>query len=588
MTPPTIGITGAWTPLNQVLVNPGINTISDGFAASYFWNGGTQTVDDENHCCGTMDYGLGINRNDLGDSRYFGFQVSCIMSSGCSGFVGGGQALDVRGIQLTAEDNTPPSVVPVGNNLWYQTSLWARGTWPISFESADDSGVCSMSATVDGQPFQGPTASNNQSSWTQCPTPQTMNQTIDTASYPDGDLTLQLTAQDAASPANVSAPSETVHVDNQPVILQLTGPSDALSTAGTQYVDAVASAGPSGVNDIQCSADGAPFQVYTGNAAQIPVEGTGQHSVSCFAQNNAIDAQGNRGATALQTWQLGIRQPTAAGISFGSRLVDALRCRRESVRVVIPAHWVTLHRHGRRIRVHHRSRSRIQREVRCHPRVVVRKVRGPGGVHRKRFVLLPHTIAPTQLRIPFGHASSVGGWVGLADGTALPGVPVAVMSATDNGLGRWHQTEVTTTGADGTWSAELAPGPSRLIEAVYPGSDTAEPATSGQVRLTVRTKVLLSIHPRVVRWGHTIKISGRVLGRNIPAGKLLRLRIGTARAYSTVGIPDINADGRFRTTWTFAPGHGVVRYWFSVTTLPEADYPYAQSGSRRVYVTVQG
>jgi hypothetical protein len=31
-----------------------------------------------------------------------------------------------------------------------------------------------------------------------------------------------------------------------------------------------------------------------------------------------------------------------------------------------------------------------------------------------------------------------------------------------------------------------------------------------------------------------------------------------------------------------------VHYWFSVATLPEADYPYAQTSSPRVYVTVHG
>ena len=75
VTPPTIGITGALTPLNTVLVIPG--PTFEGFGLSYFWNGGSQTVADEGSCCGGMDYGLGINRNDLDGSRYFGFQVSC-------------------------------------------------------------------------------------------------------------------------------------------------------------------------------------------------------------------------------------------------------------------------------------------------------------------------------------------------------------------------------------------------------------------------------------------------------------------------------------------------------------------------------
>ncbi len=212
VTPPSIGITGVFTPFNQVLLLP--NPKFDGFQASYFWNGGSQTVADEGNCCGGMDYGQGINRNDLNDSRYFGFQVSCIAQHGC-GLDGKQELLDVKGIELTGQDNTPPSVQALGyGNLWYETSRWVRGTWPASFEASDDSGVCGMRAIVDGQSIQGPGSARDQSSWTQCPTPQTMNQSIDTTSYPDGPLSLLLSAADAASPANVSSPSETLNVDN--------------------------------------------------------------------------------------------------------------------------------------------------------------------------------------------------------------------------------------------------------------------------------------------------------------------------------------------------------------------------------------
>lgn len=586
VTPPTIGITGAFTPLNTVLVLPSYSF--DGFGVSYFWNGGIQTIADQGSCCGGMDYGLGINRNDLGGSRYFGFQVSCIASGGCQ-LYGKTEVLDVKGIQLTAQDNTPPTVQALGyGNLWYESSRWVRGVWPISFQATDDSGVCGMRAIVNGQPIQGPTAAANQSSWTQCPTPQTMNQSIDTTSYPDGPLSLLLSAADAASPANVSSPSQTLHVDNSPVTLGLSGPTDALSTAGVQYVGALASTGPSGVADIQCSTDGAPYAAYPGAGARIPVQGMGPHTVSCFAQNNSVDPNLNRASSALETWYLSIRQPTISTITFGTRLLDALRCHRVTARVKLPAHWVTIHRHHKRIRVHRRARTVKRREVRCHPRVVIRTIHRRGHTYRKRVVLLPHTVQQTKKRVRFRHRATVSGWTGLANGTALSGVPVQVITATDNGLHRWRVATMTTTNADGFWHAKLGAGPSRLIAAVYPGSATAEPATSGHVHLTTPTKVTLRIRPRITRWGHTIKITGRVLGGNIPAGKLLRLRIGTGGIYSTVAIPDITHHGHYRTTWTFAPGHGVVRYWFSVSTLPEADYPYAQTSSRRAYVTVHG
>ncbi len=301
-----------------------------------------------------------------------------------------------------------------------------------------------------------------------------------------------------------------------------------------------------------------------------------------------MDANLNPGSSAAATWHLSIRQPTVSGITFGARLLDALRCHRVLVRAEVRGHWVTIRRHGKRIRVHRPPRRITKREVRCHPRVVIRKVRSGGHIRRKRILLLPHTVQLSKKRVRFGHGPTVSGWVGLADGTALAGVPVQVITATDNGLGRWRLATLASTDAHGLWHAKLRAGPSRLIAAVYPGSPTTEPATSGHVRLIVPTRVTLRIRPQIARWGHTVRITGRVLGGNIPAGKLLRLRIGTAGIYSTVGIPDINHRGRYRTSWTFAPGRGIVRYWFSVSTLPEADYPYAPTTSRRVYVTVHG
>ena len=116
---------------------------------------------------------------------------------------------------------------------------------------------------------------------------------LDTTKYANGQHALLYGAGNAAGV--ISAPSKTISVDNAPVTLSLTGPTDALSTAGTQYVDANATAGPSGVGAILCSVDGSPYQSYSGSAAQVPVSGVGPHRVDCYAQNGAVDASGGTG-----------------------------------------------------------------------------------------------------------------------------------------------------------------------------------------------------------------------------------------------------------------------------------------------------
>ena len=594
VTPASIQIVHATTPVNDVLIDP--NITSDGYVASFFWAGGTQSIFPVNSCCGGMDYGAGINRW-LGPSRWFGFQVTCAYSPPCANPPG--QLLNVSGIELVAVDDTPPGLLALGsNNLWYQSGHWIRGAWNASFAASADDGICAMQAIVAGQSIPGPSdPTPDQHSWTQCPDPQTQDLTIDTTKYADGPLSLALSASDAASPANVSSPSETLHVDNQAVGLTLSGPTDAPSSAGTQYVTATATAGPSQVAGISCSEDGSPYQWHAGATAQIPVQGIGSHQVVCYAQNNAVDSSGQPATSPSESWALTIREPTALAIGF-TKLVDRLRCHRARDRVRVPGRWATVHRDHKLVHLRLRARFEIKHVTRCHERTARRRITVWRTVTRHgkkvevkrqrtiRVALVPHLVNHTTRRVAHGAGTTISGWLGTQSGTALPGVKVVVLAAADNGLGRFRPAAVVTTRPDGSWSARLRPGPSRLIEAVYGGGPTTEPTVSTQARLIVPAKVLLRITPTSTHWGATIHISGRVLGGYIPDGKLLRLRIGAEHVSGTVGIPDVGRSGRFHTRWTFAAGRGTVTYWFSVSTLAEPSYAFAPASSRRVSVTV--
>lgn len=591
--PPAIQIVHAWTPNDRVLISPKTN--SDGYAARFVWSAGTLNITPQSKCCGGMYYGSAINRW-FTPSRSFAFQVRCVKASCAPPH---GQLLNVNAIQLIGRDNTAPRLSALGtNNLWYQRGRWVRGTWPASFLALDDSGVCSMQAGVDGRRLPGPVdPSPNRHSWTQCPTPQTMDLSVDTARYSQGTLTLRLQASDAASPANQSAPTETLQVDNQPVSVNLSGPGDAPSSAGTQYVAATATAGPSGVAGIACSDDGAPYAWHAGSTARIPVQGVGRHDVVCYAQNRAIDSSGTPASSPPSSFAMTIREPTVFALGFARRS-DEVRCRPVAVRVKVPGRWVTIRYHHRRVRVRIRSRVITRTETRCRTRTALRRISvwndviEHGRVVRVRqtrlvrVALASRRVILTHRRIHFGAGTRVSGWLGTASGVPLGAQRVLVLSAPDNGLGRFRLTATATTKANGSWSAHLRPGPSRLIEAIYGGGTTTEPSSSAQLRLTVPAKVKLHITPRSTRWTGTTEISGRVLGGYLPSGKLLRLRIGADRVFGTVGIPDVSRDGRFHTSWTFASGRGTVRYWFSVSTLAEADYPYAPASSRRVSVKV--
>ena len=593
VTPPAIEIVHAVTPVDDVLMDPA--TSGDGFVDSFFWAGGSQMIQQEKNCCGgNLAYGSGINRS-FGPSRYFGWQATCEHAS--CGFPA--EVLAVKGIELIGVDNTPPNVQALGyGNVWYEGNRWIRGSgWPASFQASADDGICSMRAIIAGASVQGPFDwLRNQHSWTQCPTPQTQDLTLDTTQYPNGSLPITLSAADAASPSNVSSPSETLHVDNVPVTLSLTGPSDVPSTAGVQHVFASASAGPSGVADIFCSLDHGAYAGYLGANAQIPVSGLGSHTVSCFAQNSAIDPSFHVATSPLETFQMSIRQPTASAISF-SRIADALRCRLTTVGVRVPGRAHIVKRHGHTVIVPGRPRLVKRRETVCHARTVKQKYTVTVMRHGKpvkvtrtrRVALLPHTVQKSQLRIAYGRATTVSGYLGVTSGVALAGRPVEVLSAPDNLLDQFTPMASVVTGSGGTWTATVPPGPSRLIEAVYAGDSTTEPSTTASVKLLVPARLTFSVSPRVLPWRGTIHLRGHLVGGYIPPdGVALRFLVrypGSRRPSSLLALRT-DSRGDYSFTWSYKAGRRVATYPFSVaTTATESDYPFAAASSRSITVT---
>lgn len=580
--PSSISITSAYTPYNQVLIDPYVS--SDGYQATFFWNGGSQTITPSGSCCGGMDYGVGINRQ-LGPSSYFGFKATCVSSGGCNGPL---NVLAVRGIDLGASDDTPPVVTgDAGANLWSESGRWVRGAWPLAFHATADVGVCSMSAQVGGLSFAGPTdLAPNQHSWTQCPTPQSMSVVVDTTKLSAGPNTVQLQASDAAAPANVANPSETVNVDNTPVTLSMSGPTDAPTTAGTQYVIATAAAGPSGVAGINCSVDGGTYAWTAGSTAQVPVSGLGRHTVSCYAQNDAVDPTGADAVSPMQTWNLSIRQPALATAALVS-VVNHLSCHRRRERVVIPAQWVNGQADGKPVRVRIPAENRRITITRCRHRIIVRRVRVGGRWRVIRTVVMPHLVASRRERVAYGAGFRVAGSIALSGGGALGGQPVEILTAPDNGQLRFTEAAATTSAPDGSWLATLPPGPSRLVEAVYGGSGSVEPAMSPTLSVTVPARISLTLHPRRTRWGSTIVIRGRLAGGYVPpSGELVVLRIGWRGGSAEIGHVLTRRDGRFSVRYTFLRGVGTETYEVWAASTPESDYPYAPGSSRKIGITV--
>jgi hypothetical protein len=560
------------------LVSVGVNDGS-GYGGGFYWAGGGAGTNDQTPSSQGMIF--------ASPSSYFGMQLVCGKGT-CSAPA----QLDVGAYSLYVRETSGPTFnSPSG--LW-QTTGWIRGAWPFVLSGDSPSGLCSLSASLGGQLIDTTTSGQDVSTWHQCAAPP-ISQSVDTSRYSQGAVALTLSASDAAAvPASLS---KTVYIDNSTPTVSLAGPVDAPSTAGTQYVTATAGGSPSGIANIVCTVDGGPAQTFAGASAQVPVSGIGPHTVDCYSQDNAVDPSGAHGSSTTASWSLKIGQPTEVGIAF-DKLVG-LRCHSARVRVTIAGHWITVRRHGKRVKVRTRARRKLERVQRCHPRTVLRRtivfVRARRHGHLVklkrvkyvRVVVPPRLVAKAARGVPFGHGTTVDGWLGTSSGTALAGQIVRVLTAPNNGSNAFNEAATVTTTATGVWTAQLPPGPSRIVEAVFDGSPTTESSSSGQVRVVVPAMVHIAIHPRIVPWGSEIHVTGRVLGGYVPTNSnLLRLDVGVGRLGHIEGLPQILPNGRFLIVWKFDRGQGVIHPWFSVSTLSEAAFPYAPGTSKRVIITL--
>ena len=254
-------------------------------------------------------------------SPYFGYQITC-EANPCDALTTSG-GLVLAPLALTVRETSGP-VLSAPNGLW-QAAGWVRGQWPLNFAGDSPSGVCALSGTFDGIAVSGTSSpTRNLATWHQCSAPA-VSTTINTAAYSQGPVPLVISATDAAG--NIAEDSKTINVDNSVPTLSLSGPIDAPSTAGTQFVTATAGGSPSGIAEIACSVDGGPAQAYPGALVHVPVSGLGEHQVSCAASNNAVNANGVHGVSQTQTRSIKIGAPTALTVTFAR--FAGLRCKLE-------------------------------------------------------------------------------------------------------------------------------------------------------------------------------------------------------------------------------------------------------------------
>ncbi len=290
--PPGITINSA-TVTGASITN--INNGQGWGGGSYYAGGGNQWFNGQ-----TSEYDGTFN------SSYWGFQIVCGWAS-----CGNVASIFAGGIQLTGTENQGPSLTAIGaDNVWYQSGRWIwnapaiRGSMTLA--ASDPSGICRMSAIVNGHYMPGPAFIPNTSRVDAVPKldmgAHSKAPALDTRDYVTGAGQMPLTLAASNAAGIQSQVSETLNVDNDPVGVSLTASDDPNPTVWVNHavtVQASATAGPSGVGGMSCSADGGTASPYSPQG--VTVNGDGTHVVSCRAWNNAVNPHGsaNTGTSSL-------------------------------------------------------------------------------------------------------------------------------------------------------------------------------------------------------------------------------------------------------------------------------------------------
>lgn len=212
------------------------------------------------------------------------------------------------------------------------------------------------------------------------------------------------------------------------------------------------------------------------------------------------------------------------------------------------------------------------------------------GRRCRRQAVGPYELRPTARTVPYGRGVQFGGRLTTVTGAPLAGLPIQVLETFDAGAEPGLRTTTVQTATDGTFTAHLAPGPSRRVEAVFAGNRVLTRAADDAVRLGVLAGVRLHASATTAKIGGApVLFSGRIGGPGgfMPAtGRPVELQFrlpGTD--WTEFRTIQADAHGRFRYAYAFSDDDSRgVRFQFRAYAPSGAGWPYEAASSRPVVV----
>ena len=189
---------------------------------------------------------------------------------------------------------------------------------------------------------------------------------------------------------------------------------------------------------------------------------------------------------------------------------------------------------------------------------------------------------PAVLNVAFAKRALVlHGTLDDLSGRPLPAAPLQVSASEGPGTPRTLTRLLTA--ADGTFTARVPGGPSRLLTVGYGPSAGGGFAARATVREIVRAAVQLSVTPRATGSNGSIVLAGRVAGPVPHQGVVVGLFVHYRGQWEPFRTPRTDSAGRFRVSYVFQGASG--RFPFRASVFAgQAGYPYAAGSSRSVSV----
>lgn len=192
-------------------------------------------------------------------------------------------------------------------------------------------------------------------------------------------------------------------------------------------------------------------------------------------------------------------------------------------------------------------------------------------------------ISPANISRPYNHSSfQVSSRLLDGNGQPIANAPINILQQV-LGQSRMQLVEITLTHADGSFTATIPPGPSRLIDLAYRATEGEKYAAQTEVQENVRAGLRLRVTPRHTTPTGTIQLEGQVLGDVPTDGVVIEVLVYYLGQWQPIRTPRTRPNGRLLVDYRFHQATGEFPFRLRIR-YGQVGFPYGEACSSWVEV----